>query len=160
MMVPSYKWTHSRPDRMMAEAHERKLAVCTSLEELADSLPDRLDSLACLKLAGELVPLLRHVHDFEEETVFPLFQELSSRDDASERTICRLKAEHIEDQAYADEICEILMLIGRGEPVSNPEAVGFMLRGFFTALRRHVAFEQTHVLSIIIRHEDRQAEPT
>ena len=154
MIVPNQEWTHSRPDRMMAAAHERKLEWCMILEELANSLPDQLDSLRCLNLAGELVPTLRIFHDFEEDTVFPLFQTLSNGDAASERTVRQLKADHIEDQAYADEICEILMLVGHGEPVRNPEAFGFMLRGFFTTLRRHVAFEQAHVLSCIIRSED------
>jgi hypothetical protein len=47
------------------------------------------------------------------------------------------------------EVTEIPLAIGRGETVENAEAVGFMLRGFFKNVRRHVAFEREHVLPMI-----------
>jgi hypothetical protein len=58
----------------------------------------------------------------------------------------RLRAEHIEDECFAGELTEALLVLGRDGSVDNPEALGFMLRGFFEAQRRHVAFEREHVL--------------
>lgn len=61
----------------------------------------------------------------------------------------RLRAEHVEDECFAGEVTEILLAIGHGETVENPEAIGFMLRGLFENLRRHIAFEREHVLPMI-----------
>lgn len=36
-----------------------------------------------------------------------------------------------------------------GDRPYNAEAIGFMLRGFFEGLRRHIAFEREHVLPMI-----------
>jgi hypothetical protein len=41
---------------------------------------------------------------------------------------------------------EAVMAIGHGRSTDNAEVVGFMLRGFFESLRRHIAFEREHVL--------------
>ena len=135
----------------MARGHGRKLRLCTMLEEVADSLPGRIDRLKCLHLASELVPLLRSIHDFEETAVFPLFRCAARCDLASGCSIRRLKSEHIEDEAYADELSEVLMHAGHGQAICNPDAFGFMLRGFFTTLRRHVAFEQSFFLPSLAR---------
>ena len=35
--------------------------------------------------------------------------------------------------------------IGHGGEISNPEALGFMLRAFFDTVRRHMAFEREHM---------------
>lgn len=62
----------------------------------------------------------------------------------------RLLAEHVEDECFAGELTEALLLLGRNGSADNPEALGFMLRGFFEARRRHVAFEREHVLPQIV----------
>nr|WP_312891188.1 hypothetical protein [Mesorhizobium silamurunense] len=54
----------------------------------------------------------------------------------------RLRAEHVEDQCFGDEVAETLVAIGHGDPIEPAEVVGFMLRGFFEGLRRHIAFER------------------
>ena len=132
---------------MVAEAHRRKLDMCAALEDIADSLPANVDALKCLSVANALVPLLREIHHFEESVIFPIFE--ARRTGAYALSAQRLRAEHVEDQAYAEELTEALMAIGHGTQVSNPEAVGFMLRGFFESTRRHVAFEREHVLPVI-----------
>ncbi|WP_306283116.1 hypothetical protein [Mesorhizobium sp. LMG17149] len=60
-----------------------------------------------------------------------------------------MRAEHVEDECFAAEVTEILLAIGHGETIDNAEAIGFMLRGFFEGLRRHIAFEREHVLPMI-----------
>jgi hypothetical protein len=51
-------------------------------------------------------------------------------------------------------LTEILLEIGHGGAVENPEALGFMLRAFFETIRRHVAFEREHVIPTIAAQLD------
>lgn len=136
---------HPSPCTCIKDIHERKLALCDRLEAIADSLPWQIDRLECLKVAGELSPSLRKDHAFEESHVFPAF-EITGRKAESARSVARLKEEHIADECAAAELSEVLLRIGHGGGIDNPEALGFMLRALFQALRRHVAFEREHVL--------------
>jgi hemerythrin-like domain-containing protein len=135
--------------RKMERAHERKLEMCALLEDIADSLLERVDALKCLAAASALAPLLRNVHAFEENAVFPVFEARSTACGRHTGSTQRLKAEHMEDEAFAEELTETLMAIGHGAPISNPEALGFMLRGLFETIRRHVAFEREHILPVV-----------
>jgi iron-sulfur cluster repair protein YtfE (RIC family) len=132
----------------VGRAHHRKLRLCDSLEELADTLPSRLDRLACLRIANELVPILRDSHRYEEDIVFPAFVSGSADAAASILSVHRLMAEHIEDECAAQDVTDMLLAIGHGGPVNNPEALGFMLRALFETLRRHIAFELEHVFPV------------
>jgi hemerythrin-like domain-containing protein len=133
------------PAATMKRAHFEKLRLCEALEEIADSLPDHVDRLKCLGIANLLVPLLRDVHGYEEDVIFPAYEMAVGRG-AEDSTIQRLRAEHIEDECFAGEVTEALLAIGHGEAITNADAVGFMLRGMFETLRRHIAFEREHVL--------------
>ncbi len=126
----------------MRRLHAAKLELCAALEAIADDLPARIDRFRCLTVASNLVPLLRACHRLEEEAVFPAFA--AQRDEMA--VIARLKTEHLEDECAAEELTEMLLAIGHGETVANPEAFGYMLRAFFEAARRHIAFERDHVL--------------
>lgn len=126
-------------------AHREKLRLCDALEKLADQLPN-VDRLQCLNLANTIVPLMRDVHRYEEAVVFPAYEAALTLVEASLSSVSRLRAEHIEDECFAGEVTEALLAIGHGGGTKNAEAVGFMLRGFFESLRRHVAFEREHVL--------------
>nr|WP_133772043.1 hemerythrin domain-containing protein [Enterovirga rhinocerotis] len=130
----------------MVRAHEHKLKVCDALEAIADDLPSRVDRLQCLVVASYLVPLLRECHRFEEETVFPAY----ARSRGTGAVLDRLKGEHLIDEGAADDLTDLLLQTGRGRPIENPEAFGYMLRAFFESARRHVAFERDHVLPAII----------
>lgn len=133
------------PAAIMKRAHHEKLRLCERLEEIADTLPEHIDRMECLTIANALVPLLRSIHSYEEAVVFPAYEAaLGQAGKAS--TTQRLRAEHAEDECFADEVTEILLAIGHGEAVENPEALGFMLRGLFETIRRHIAFENEHIL--------------
>lgn len=140
----------SRAGAEIERAHREKLRLCAALEDVADSLPAHVDRLRCLAIAGELVPLLRSVHRYEEDVVLPAFLAALGRSPDAWASVVRLKTEHVEDECFADELTEVLMAIGQGGRVDNPEATGFMLRGFFETLRRHIAFEREHVLPAIL----------
>jgi len=134
------------PCRDIADAHRRKLDICDRIEAIADALPS-VDPVLCLQVANELVPLLREAHRYEEEEVFPIFEKSGGiAVTARLESVRRLKAEHVEDECAAQDLTEVLMEIGHGGLIANPEALGFMLRAFFDTLRRHIAFEREHVV--------------
>ena len=136
------------PAAVMRRAHDEKLRLCDALERIADALPS-VDRLTCLSTANAIVPLLRSIHQYEETIIFPVYEEAMVGRNANLASTRRLRAEHIEDECFAGEVTEILLAIGHGKTAENPEAIGFMLRGLFENLRRHIAFEREHVLPMI-----------
>lgn len=126
----------------MERGHRRLLQACDALEALADQLPGDVDRLGCLMLAGTLIPLLDACHGFEEAVVLPAF----GRTERGAAICARLTAEHLQDRCAAEDLTEALLAHGHGRLITNPEAFGYMLRGFFDSMRRHIAFERDHVL--------------
>lgn len=140
------------PCSHIVRVHAEKLLLCDRLEAIADAIPHRVDRLQCLVVASRLVPLLRESHSYEEEVVFPAFEKAVSKGSAGNASILRLKAEHIYDESSAQDLTAMLLKIGHGAEVENPEALGFMLRAFFDMVRRHIAFEREHVLPLAIHN--------
>jgi hemerythrin-like domain-containing protein len=130
----------------LQRAHKEQLALCDELEEIADSLPSNVDGQKCLYAAKALNPLIKGVHKYEENILFPWLESVADIQPALRETLHRLKFEHCEDACFAEELTDTLLRLGRGETV-NMEATGYMLRGFFESLRRHIAFEREHILS-------------
>ena len=135
----------------MDRFHNEKLRMCDDLEQIADSLPREIDRRLCLIVAAGLTPLLEHCHAYEEQLVFPAFAASSLPSLAGDASARRLKAEHVEDKCAAQDLADMLFAIGHGAPIGNPEALGFMLRAFFGAMRRHIAFEREHVMPVLAR---------
>jgi hemerythrin-like domain-containing protein len=77
-----------------------------------------------------------------------MIAERLSSDDTIKVTLDRLRFEHCEDECFAEELTEALHALGSGDQKVNIEAVGYMLRGFFEAMRRHIAFESEMLLPI------------
>ena len=126
-------------------SHAELLGLCASLEDIADSLPESVDRKACEDAADILMPLVMKTHRFEEETLFPMISK-SFPDAAMTRTLERLRNEHVEDECYAEDLTDALeQLAGKKAGSVQAETFGYMLRGFFEAMRRHIAFEQTHL---------------
>lgn len=134
---------------VMRRLHAAKLALCDRLEAIADSLPNELDRRECLLSARALGPQLLGIHRFEEQRIFPLFCAGLGHAEDAQAIVERLKNEHFEDEGYAAELREALRAAARSGRAQNPETLGFMLRGFFGAVRRHVAFEQDHMLAAL-----------
>ena len=122
--------------------------LCMLLEQFADRLspwrpPE--EGRALLREANGVVNL---AHRFEEDAVFPHLRRKHPRDWRMSEMLSRLEGEHVEDRAYALELLETLeALRERGDP--DAETFGYMLRGFFMGLRRHIAFEREHLLPIL-----------
>lgn len=126
-------------------AHAELLRLCDRLEGIADSLPDAVDRKACEEAAGSLMPMVAKTHRFEEETLFPMIAKAYPGETMA-RTLERLRNEHVEDECYAEDLTEALETLAGHKPGAvEAETFGYMLRGFFAAMRRHIAFEQTHL---------------
>jgi hemerythrin-like domain-containing protein len=130
-------------------AHRLLLQLCDDLEAIADSLPSNIVNQDCLFAAKSLGRLIREVHAYEEENLFPALRQFFDASPDIAAAIDRLTFEHLADECYADDIAEKLLYIGSGGRDVNMEALGYMLRGFFEALRRHIAFERDHFSSAV-----------
>ena len=134
------------PVQATEKAHTALTTLCDLLEHTADSIPAQINRTTCSRLGNDLLPLLRGIHQFEEDLLYPQAIQLLGATPAIRSTITRLQYEHCEDECFAEELSDALLELGRGKKPGNPEATGYMLRGFFEALRRHIAFEQDHLL--------------
>ncbi len=133
-------------------AHAEQLALCRELEEIADSLPASINRQKCIYAAKALGPLIKGIHHYEETVLFPQLQANPDATEALGPTLERLKFEHCEDECFAEELTDALLKLGSGDWV-NMEAVGYMLRGFFEGIRRHIAFEREHLLQGVTDEE-------
>lgn len=130
----------------LKKAHDAQLTLCTALEEIADSLPANINRQKCIYAAKSLIPLINGIHRYEEEALFPMLEIKGSGDEELAEAIARLKFEHVEDECFAEELTDTLTRLGSGDGTVNAEAAGYMLRGFFESIRRHIAFEQQFML--------------
>ncbi|PDT43993.1 hypothetical protein CO661_31830 [Sinorhizobium fredii] len=127
---------------LLAGSHEDQLSLCDRLEAIANSLPHGVDRSICAHAGKMLGPHLRNLHEREEAAVFAWTEEKLGDDPSVLTTLGLLKYEHCEDECFAEELAEVLGRLATADATVNPEAAGYMLRGFFTNLRRHVRFEQ------------------
>jgi hemerythrin-like domain-containing protein len=130
----------------LRHSHGEQLALCSELEEIADSLPSSINRQKCIYAAKALGPLVKAAHHYEETVLFPQLRSSENPPEHLAETLERLKFEHFEDQCFAEELTDALLKLGAGDTV-NMEAVGYMLRGFFEGIRRHIAFEREHLLA-------------
>ncbi|MGD9476462.1 UNVERIFIED_ORG: hemerythrin domain-containing protein [Roseateles sp. XES5] len=130
----------------LKRAHDAQLTLCAALEEIADSLPANINRQKCIYAAKSLIPLINGIHRYEEEALFPMLEIKGSGDEELAEAIARLKFEHVEDECFAEELTDTLTRLGIGDGTVNAEAAGYMLRGFFESIRRHIAFEQQFML--------------
>ncbi|MCZ4272339.1 hemerythrin domain-containing protein [Maritalea porphyrae] len=121
--------------------HHDKLALCDRLEEIADALPDNIDRQICSTTARAIEPILKKAHQYEEEELYPALQRLLNGKPDQTLMFDRLKSEHYEDRCFGEEVRDVLISYGEGKPTQTADATGYMLRGFFESLRRHVALE-------------------
>lgn len=149
----------SAPHEDMASLFSRscadQLALCDTLEEIADSLPDSIDKQVCIHTARALGPVINRAHRAEEDIIFPALEQLDTIVLDPKATLERLRIEHAGDEFFAEELVEVLLSYGSGSPLQSPEATGYMLRGFFEALRRHIAFESELLGPIILQLDNK-----
>ncbi|PWK73849.1 hemerythrin domain-containing protein [Aminobacter sp. AP02] len=130
----------------LTSLYRATLQICDSLEEIADSLP-RPDRKRCRQISTTLKPAIEAANRLEEKVLFPeALKRLHA--EGIQTTIDRLREEHVQDGAAADEIERILATLSRGGGRRSWNTIGYMLRAYFLAVRRHVASEQSLLASI------------
>lgn len=127
-----------------------QLALCDALENLADGLPSRADRDGCLRIARAIPSLLAKSHRLEETALFPLLEDRWEALPGLPQTIDTLRFEHLEDEAYAEELHDALLAHGRGLDRPSAETLGYMLRSFFENARRHIRFDTEVLIPLLI----------
>ena len=132
--------------------HQRlNMQLCDALEDLADCLPNQIDVQNCLALSRCVLPTVRNAQIMEETRLFPQLMQAYPGDSRLKASLERLRQEHLEDETFADEIACLLHDCGCTGRPSNADSAGYMLRGFFASIRRHVAFESECLIPLIER---------
>ncbi|WP_159952334.1 hemerythrin domain-containing protein [Rhizobium sp. 18065] len=128
--------------------HIDLLKLCSQLEAIADGLPARIDERLCVNVSGTLVSSLERAQALEELILFPL---LGQKPGGSNRAVSieHLVAEHRHDRLAAVEVVHALQTLAAGGCEISPDGTGYMLRGFFECVRRHVAAEQTGLAMLV-----------
>ena len=153
-MPQSRSVTVTEPAELLADLEAclaEQDSICRSLEELADSLPERLDTLGAVLLVGRLRALLRRAHQLEESRVFPILASAPVTLRGDLRPILnRLRAEHTENEDYVADLEDTLAGYWT-RPVARTDAerLGYLLRGLFISLRRHVAQDRDWVRPLL-----------
>lgn len=133
----------------LRQHHRLKLRLCDALEDFADCLPNQVDVQNCLALSRCVLPTIKNAQMMEETQLFPQLMQTYPDDRRLQASLDRLRQEHLEDDSFADEIAGLLHDCGRTGKPSNAESAGYMLRGFFSSIRRHVAFEHECLIPLI-----------
>lgn len=131
-----------------SNGHTDLLSICAHLEHIADTLLAEPNTLKCEGVANSLLPILNKAYRYEEDFLFPWLIKTYADNTALGKSLTRLYFEHLEDEAYAGEVVEMLQLIC-AQKQFEAETAGYMFRGFFEGLRRHVAFEQDYLYGLI-----------
>ncbi len=131
--------------------HVLKLGLCDVLENIADALPHSADaSLATIAMRILRNGLPEHVA-LEEGHLFPLLRRRNAGEQSCQKVLLQLEHEHGSDEAFAYEIADELEHIAEAQAPKNAEMLGYMLRGFFISLRRHIRWENATVLPLARR---------
>lgn len=143
-------------DRVCAE----QLALCEALENVADQLGAQPNRQKCLQMAEELDPIMQRAHAFEANVLFPLLASIVSEGSEETATIAKryleqLKTEHEDDVGLVGEVVEALREFGQDSSPISSDAIGYLLRGLFVGLRRHLAYEN-QVVRTITQHPQLQ----
>lgn len=118
------------------------LFACDRLDRLRADITAIPDPLEYGEVLGILTGAMNSVRALEDMTLMPFLEEKASSDPVSAAILYRLNREHCEDICRIEEITEALESHACWHPILAPDAMRFMLRGFSTSLRRHIATER------------------
>ena len=141
------------PLSMIEQEQISLLALCDRLEEIADALLDDLSPSTLETVAQEWRCRLPLHHQHMEKVLFPLLEKRAQSQDSIDEVISGFTHEQAMDDGYILGVLEVLDQFASGQPAGEHkpdyyEAAGYLLRGFFEALRRHLRWERFIVLRL------------
>lgn len=131
----------SRLRAIVERGNRSARALCDLLERIADSLPHEWSPAEIEAATGQLERALRTHVFVQESLLFPALRRKLAADHALAALLAQSEHEHAVDQCLALELTEALDAVVATRTVANPEMLGYMLRCFFQAQRRHMAWE-------------------
>lgn len=121
--------------------------LCDRLEEIADALPEFDPALI-----GRVMPFLRDALPclmcYEETVWLPAISNRADPNCNLARLSEQVRTEHEADRDSALDINDTLGALVDGKQMQDANCNGYMLRAFFEALSRHVAWECHSLLPI------------
>ncbi|WP_428424749.1 hemerythrin domain-containing protein [Pararhizobium sp.] len=123
--------------------------LCDALESVADRLPDKVAHGECLHLRRAIPPILAAVHRQEEEAILPWMAQRWQTPSGLAEILDHIRYEQLEEECYAEELCDALRAYGTGLVKPSPETLGYILRGYFDCARRRIRFDCTVLLPML-----------
>ncbi|QFY62733.1 hypothetical protein FZ934_20385 (plasmid) [Rhizobium grahamii] len=123
------------------------MSWCDLLEAIADFLPCHLDERLCDTLTNGLIPLLQATHRLEEQVLSQGLHYILAAAERSEAEEHR-RRERISDLESAREVVDVLTSLKDGRCRLSWDAIGYLLRSFFCAMRKHIQAERQFILLI------------
>ncbi len=139
------------PLNAIRKNHRFHIYVCDAIEEIANSLPDRIDPDRCMRIADTLSRELPMHHADEEDGLFPLLKMRSQPDDQIANILQELARQHAIDSDQAVELLDPMSTIATGKNIRNPDMLGYMFRSFVETYRRHLIWEIEFLLPLAHR---------
>ena len=134
------------PMALIRAEQSLQLQLCDVLEHLADGLPGVGDRrLAQMASVGLTQGMVLH-RDIGEKLLFPLMRKRGPASVGLMPLLTLLEREHAADQDQSYETAEELRALADSGRADNPGMLGYMLRGTFESLRRHVGWEKALVM--------------
>lgn len=122
------------------------LELCALLEDVADSLPHEFSPTQAATARRALLSYLPAHIDMAEGILFPLIRKRLPHGDPLNNVLEQLDQEHAHSRGSLIELIEVLAPTAAERPPDNAEAFAYLLRCFFEAQRRHIAWEREVLL--------------
>lgn len=133
------------PFGYLAYDHSAQRALADLLESLADSLPDCVNRAAAALAASMLRTAYPRHCAAEDAALFPVLERVCA-EEVTLKAMRQAAREHEDTAGQAIELAEALDALAASGRPENPESLGFMLRGFFDGLRRHLDWCEAAIL--------------
>lgn len=149
IVLPRRWWMIDEIDLVRLIAEQEALAgLCDRLEACADALPALPQPDTRSRLCGLLDALVARAPQVEE----PAFAALFDRDAADALTLALLdqsRRRHADDAVHAQDLIAMLRSdVETDTGTASPDALGYMLRCFFTGCRQAMDLELLAILAL------------
>jgi hemerythrin-like domain-containing protein len=122
--------------------HAQILRACDRLESICDSLPHAYNRVDVLEMSEWLEQSFPQLIQQEEGSL----TRITPATEGDWEDAARIwKRHHRTDVSYAGELAEALEEFAQRDEASAVDTLAYMMRGFFEAVRRHVAYEEVLV---------------